>query len=110
MCKATTKLGRPCRKQAVDRGLCVVHGGKLDMSALCKLGGRARGRKKEQHAGEKLEGLAHAAIEELLTNAGGSATARAATAYGTFTAADFVSPPAGGTNRRGAGLTLGTRG
>ena len=79
-CKATTKLGRPCRKQAVDGGLCVFHSGALDMSAIGRIGGQARGRRREERAGDKLEGLAHLALEELLTNAGGSATARAAAA------------------------------
>jgi hypothetical protein len=59
--------------------LCVFHSGKLDMSAVGSLGGKARG-KKEERAGDRLEALAHAALEELLSNAGGSATARAAAA------------------------------
>ena len=75
-CKATTKLGRPCRKQAVDRGLCVFHSGKLDMSAIGKRGGQARGRKKEEHASDQLEARAYAALDELLSS--GSATARVA--------------------------------
>lgn len=50
------------------------------MAELGRKGGQARGRRNEQQASDKLEGLAHAAIEELLTNAGGSATARAAAA------------------------------
>jgi hypothetical protein len=80
-CKATTKAGKPCRKQAVADGLCVFHSGKLDLAELGRRGGRARGGgKKDEHAGDRLEGLAHAALEELLTDAGGSATARAAAA------------------------------
>ena len=75
-CKATTKLGRPCRKQAVDRGLCVFHSGKLDMSAIGKRGGLARGRTKEEHASDQLEARAYAALDELLSS--GSATARVA--------------------------------
>jgi hypothetical protein len=50
------------------------------MAELGRRGGKARGRKKEEQAGDKLESLAHLALEELLTNAGGSATARAAAA------------------------------
>ena len=79
MCKATTKLGRPCRKQAVDRGLCVFHSGRLDMSAIGKLGGRARGRRKEANPADRLESLAHKAFEELLTSSG-SATAKSQSA------------------------------
>ena len=62
------------------RGFCVFHSGKLDLAELGRRGGKARGKKSEQHAGDKLESLAHLALEELLTNAGGSATARAAAA------------------------------
>ena len=76
-CRATTKTGAPCRKQAIDDGWCLFHSGKLDLAELGRRGGKARGRKKER-AGDKLESLAHLALEELLTNAGGSATARAA--------------------------------
>jgi Family of unknown function (DUF5763) len=79
-CKATTKAGKPCRKQAVADGLCTFHSGKLDLAELGRRGGQARGRKKEERAGDKLEGLAHVALEQLLTDAGGSATARAAAA------------------------------
>ena len=59
--------------------MCLFHSGKLDLVELGRRGGKARG-KKEQRAGDKLEGLTHLALEELLTNAGGSATARAAAA------------------------------
>ena len=79
-CKATTKAGKPCRKQAVADGLCLFHSGQLDLAELGRRGGMARGKKEEEHAGDKLESLAHLALEELLTNAGGSATARAAAA------------------------------
>ena len=80
LCTATTKAGAPCRKQAVADGLCLFHSGKLDLAELGRRGGKARGKKSEQRAGDKLESLAHLALEELLTNAGGSATARAAAA------------------------------
>ena len=60
--------------------MCLFHSGKLDLAELGRRGGQARGKKSEQRAGDKLEGLAHLALEELLTNAGGSATARAAAA------------------------------
>jgi hypothetical protein len=80
MCTATTKLGRRCRKQAVDRGLCVFHSGRLDMAELGKRGGQARARKKEEQPGDELEGLAHDALAEMLRSSSGSATARAAAA------------------------------
>src|SRR4029450_1558317 len=57
MCTATTKAGRPCRKRAVDDGLCLFHSGKLDLAELGRRGGKARGRRKEQGAAE-LEQLA----------------------------------------------------
>jgi hypothetical protein len=79
-CRATTKAGKPCRKQAVADGLCTFHSGKLDLAELGRRGGRARGvGKKEERAGDALEGLAHKAIEKLLTGSG-SATAQAAAA------------------------------
>jgi hypothetical protein len=49
------------------------------MAELGRQGGKARGRKRDESASDRLEGLAHAAIEELLTSSG-SATARAAAA------------------------------
>ena len=79
-CKATTKAGRPCRKQAVERGFCVFHSGKLDPAEAGRKGGRARGRKQHfEQPGDRLEGLAHTALEELLASSG-NATARAAAA------------------------------
>jgi hypothetical protein len=79
-CRGVTKAGQPCRSTSIGPdGYCAAHGGKLDLAAAGRQGGKARGKKAER-AGDKLEGLAHAAIEELLTNAGGSATARAAAA------------------------------
>jgi hypothetical protein len=77
-CRATTKAGAPCRKQAVDDGLCMFHSGKLDLAELGRRGGQARGRKKEEQASDRLEGLAHVALEELLSS--GSSTARVAAA------------------------------
>jgi ATP-dependent Lon protease len=74
-CRATTKAGAPCRKQAVVDGLCTFHSGKLDLAELGRRGGKARAKKEEQ-PGDKLEALAHAAIEKLLTGSG-SATAQA---------------------------------
>ena len=78
-CTATTKSGAPCRKQAVDDGLCLFHSGKLDLAELGRRGGKARGRK-EERAADKLESLAHVALEEMLRSSTGSATARAAAA------------------------------
>ena len=78
-CKATTKAGNPCRKLAVEDGLCTFHSGKLDLAELGRRGGRARGVGKKERAGDALEGLAHQAIEKLLTGSG-SATAQAAPA------------------------------
>jgi hypothetical protein len=78
-CKATTKAGKPCRKQAVDDGLCTFHSGKLDLAELGRRGGRARGAgKKEEQASDRLEARAYTALDELLTS--GSATARVAAA------------------------------
>jgi len=79
-CKATTKAGRPCRKQAVERGFCVFHSGKLDLAEQGRRGGKASGRKQQpEQPGDRLEGLAHTALEELLASSG-NATARAAAA------------------------------
>src|SRR6266508_6580816 len=80
-CKASNARGEPCKATIVrPDGFCPAHaGGGRDMRALGKLGGRARGRKQPEQASERLEGLAHAAIEELLQSSG-SATARAAAA------------------------------
>jgi Family of unknown function (DUF5763) len=78
-CKATTKLGRPCKKPAVERGLCTFHSGAIDLAAAGRQGGKARGRKKEESA-DRLQGLAETALEEMLRSSSGSATARAAAA------------------------------
>ena len=66
----------PCRKQAVADGLRTFHSGKLDFAELGRRGGQARRKKPEERAGDKLEGLAHLALEELLTNAPGARTPR----------------------------------
>jgi uncharacterized protein DUF5763 len=79
ICKATTKAGRPCRKQAVERGFCVFHSGKLDLAEQGRRGGKARRKQQPEHPGDRLEGLAHTALEELLASSG-NATARAAAA------------------------------
>ena len=81
-CKASNVRGEPCKATIVNaEGYCPAHAdGGRDMRALGELGGKARGRKQEQQPGDTLEGLAHAAIAELLANTGGSATARAAAA------------------------------
>jgi len=79
-CKATTKAGAPCRKQAVADGLCTFHSGKLDLAELGRRGGQARGKKKAEQAGGKLDELALSALEEMLRSSTGSATARAAAA------------------------------
>ena len=83
-CKATTKAGRPCRKQAVERGFCLFHSGKLDLAEQGRRGGKASGeaRSRKQppkQPGDRLEGLAYSALEELLASSG-NATARAAAA------------------------------
>jgi hypothetical protein len=44
-CQATTKLGVQCRATAVERGLCSVHSGRIDVRAIGAKGGRARKRK-----------------------------------------------------------------
>jgi hypothetical protein len=81
-CKATTKAGRPCRKPAVERGFCLFHSGKLDLAEQGRRGGKASGearsrKQQPEQPGDRLEGLAHTALEELLASSG-SATARAA--------------------------------
>lgn len=73
-CRATTKLGRPCKKPAVERGFCLVHCGRLDLAEFGRRGGRARGRKQKEHASDQLEARAYTALGELLDS--GSATAR----------------------------------
>jgi hypothetical protein len=83
-CKATTKAGRPCRKQAVERGFCLFHSGKLDLAEQGRRGGKASGearsrKQRPEQPGDRLEGLAHTALEELLASSG-NATARAAAA------------------------------
>jgi hypothetical protein len=83
-CKATTKAGRPCRKQAVERGFCLFHSGKLDLAEQGRRGGKASGearsrKQQSERPGDRLEGLAHTALEELLASSG-NATARAAAA------------------------------
>ena len=35
---ATLRQGAPCRKQAVDDGLCLFHSGKLDLAELGRRG------------------------------------------------------------------------
>ena len=77
-CQATTKQGRPCRKRATQDSLCLFHSGKLDLAELGRKGGKARKRKQEE-PGDRLERLAHAAIEELLVSPG-NVTARASAA------------------------------
>ena len=71
-CRATTKAGAPCRKQAVADGLCTFHSGAIDLAEAGRKGGRARGKKQEP--ADRLEALATTALEELLSS--GSATAR----------------------------------
>lgn len=58
--------------------MCLFHSGKLDLAELGRKGGKARKRKQEE-PGDRLERLAHAAIEELLVSPG-NATARASAA------------------------------
>jgi hypothetical protein len=59
---------------------CLFHSGKLDLAEAGRKGGRARGRKQQfEQPGDRLEGLAHTALEELLASPG-NATARAAAA------------------------------
>jgi hypothetical protein len=56
----------------------LFHSGKLGLVELGRRGGKARGRKQEE-PGDRLERIAHAAIEELLLSSG-NATARASAA------------------------------
>jgi hypothetical protein len=84
ICKATTKAGRPCRKLAVEDGFCLFHSGKLDLAEQGRRGGKASGearsrKQQPERPGDRLEGLAHTALEELLASSG-NATARAAAA------------------------------
>jgi len=83
-CKATTKAGRACRKLAVEDGFCLFHSGKLDLAEQGRRGGKASGearsrKQQPEQPGDRLEGLAHTALEELLASSG-NATARAAAA------------------------------
>jgi hypothetical protein len=71
---------RPPPQDCGRRGSLCVHSGRLDFRELGRQGGKARGQKQKGQAGDQLESLAHSAIAELLTNAGGSQTARAAAA------------------------------
>jgi hypothetical protein len=77
-CRATTRAGKPCRKQAVADGLCTFHSGAIDLAEAGRKGGRARGARKPEQRGDQLESLAHTALEEMLRSSSGSATARAA--------------------------------
>jgi len=79
-CKASNKRGEPCRATIVGAGgYCPAHAaGGRDMRELGRLGGQKRGRKQEE-PGDRLERIAHAAIEELLVSPG-NATARASAA------------------------------
>ena len=83
-CRATTKAGAPCRKQAAADGLCLFHSGKLDLAEQGRRGGKASGearsrKQQPEQPGDRLEALAHTALEELLASSG-NATARAAAA------------------------------
>ena len=51
LCRATTRKGEPCRRQALDGdGLCLVHNGSQDMRELGRLGGRATPKAKRTDA------------------------------------------------------------
>ena len=41
-CRATTKLGVPCRATAIENGLRVMHSGRIDAREIGKKGGRSR--------------------------------------------------------------------
>jgi plasmid stability protein len=41
-CKITNKRGERCAAHAVERGLCVVHGGRVDPAAIGRKGGKVR--------------------------------------------------------------------
>jgi hypothetical protein len=66
MCTATTAAGKPCRKQAVERGLCTFHSGAVDLAAAGRKGGQARGKKQPQETSARLEEKALGALEGLL--------------------------------------------
>jgi hypothetical protein len=51
---------------------CARLSGTVDLAEAGRKGGRARGRKKEEHAGDRLEARAYDALEELLSS--GSST------------------------------------
>jgi hypothetical protein len=75
-CTASNARGEPCQATIIGPdGFCPAHaGGGRDMRELGRQGGKARGCKKEERAGDALEARAYAALEELLSS--GSATAR----------------------------------
>ena len=80
-CKASNARGEPCRATIVGAdGYCPAHaGGGRDMRELGRRGGKARLRKREESASDRLERLTLVAIEQLLT-AEGNATAKSAAA------------------------------
>jgi hypothetical protein len=41
-CQGTNRRGERCQRRAGENGLCIVHGGKLDMKAIGRKGGSAR--------------------------------------------------------------------
>jgi hypothetical protein len=71
-CKASNKRGEPCQATIVDAdGYCPAHAnGGRDMAELGQRGGKARGRKQKEQTSDRLERIAHAAIEELLLSSG----------------------------------------
>ena len=86
--------------------MCVFHSGKLDLAELGRRGGKARGKTQEQRPGDKLEELAHTALEELLKDTDGSATARAAAARLVLDKVAASSPYSAELAKRAAGAEM----
>jgi hypothetical protein len=79
ICTATTKAGTRCKKQAVERGLCVFHSGRLDLSELGRRGGLARAKKPQPASradrAERLTELMWWRFEPMLADEGTGDTA-----------------------------------
>ena len=60
-CKATTKLGRPCRRRAMANGVCLTHGGRDAMQLW--LAGHRLEAEREQQAEAALAGAISEAAE-----------------------------------------------
>jgi hypothetical protein len=74
-CRGVTRAGQPCRSTSIGAdGYCTSHSPATNMAELGRLGGKARGRKRDESASDALEALATKSLTELLSS--GSATAR----------------------------------